>query len=388
MNTNSSDSLVRPFPIEITDDAIADLRSRLRHARFPQPLPEDDWSTGIPSADLSQLIDRWAAHDWDATQERLNALPHIMTTIDGQNIHAVHGRSPHSGATPLLLLHGWPGSFLEFEDLIGPLTDPVAHDGGAADAFDMIIPSLPGFGFSMPLVGASWGVAEIAAAMLELMTRLGYDRFAVQGGDIGAGVAPEIARLAPERVIGVHVNGSLGNFAGDLDDDAVAALTPLEQDRVRRIGEFMQREFGYIAIQGTRPGLVGQVLADSPVGQFAWIFDKLQAWTHPADESAVDILGERFVFENAGLYWFTASAGTASFVGYAQADGWGEEPASSGVPTAVIVFAHDVGLRLVEERSNNIVRWTDVEDRGGHFAAREEPETLVNDVRAFFRSLR
>ncbi len=388
MNTNRIDPRVQPFHLEISDAAVNDLRARLRNARFPQPLPVDDRSTGIPSVELQDLISRWAEHDWRATEERLNALPQIITQIDGQSIHAVHVRSPHPEATPLLLLHGWPGSFLEFESLVGPLTDPVAHSGDAADAFDVVIPSLPGFGFSTPLVGATWGTGEIAAAMLELMTRLGYDRFVVQGGDVGAGVAPEIGRLAPERVIGVHVNGSLGNFAGDLGDETVASLTPLEQDRVRRIREFMQNEFGYIAIQSTRPGLVGQVLSDSPVGQFAWILDKLQAWTHPAEASAVDILGERFVFENAALSWFTASAGTSAFVGYAQQGGWGEVPESSGVPTAVIVFAHDVGLRFAEEPSHNIVRWTDVEGRGGHFAAMEEPEMLVEDVREFVRSLR
>jgi len=388
MNMNQIDARVQPSRIEISEAAVQDLRARLRNARFPQPLPIDDRSTGIPSAELQDLISRWAAHDWRATEERLNALPQIITDIDGQNIHAVHVRSPHPDATPLLLLHGWPGSFLEFEALIGPLTDPVAHGGDAADAFDVVIPSLPGFGFSTPLVGATWGTGEMAAAMLELMTRLGYERFVVQGGDVGAGVAPETARLAPERVIGVHVNGSLGNFAGDLDDETVASLTPLEQDRVRRIREFMQNEFGYIAIQSTRPGLVGQVLADSPVGQFAWILDKLQAWTHPAEASAVDVLGERFVFENAALYWFTASAGTSAFVGYAQQGDWGAEPESSGVPTGVIVFAHDVGLRFAEEKGHDIVRWTDVEGRGGHFAAMEEPEMLVDDVRAFVRSLR
>lgn len=388
MKTTQIDARVRPFRIEISDDAVQDLRTRLQNARFPQPLPVDDRSAGIPSAELQTLIARWADHDWRGTEDRLNALPQIITEIDGQSIHAVHVRSAHPEATPLLLLHGWPGSFLELEGLIGPLTDPVAHGGEAADAFDVVIPSLPGFGFSTPLVGTAWGTRQIAGAMLEVMTRLCYDRFAVQGGDVGAGVAPEIGRLAPERVIGVHVNGSLGSFAGDLDDETVAALTPLEQDRVRRIREFMQDEFGYIAIQSTRPGLVGQVLADSPVGQFAWILDKLQAWTHPVDASAVDILGERFVFENAALYWFTASAGTSAFVGYAQGGDWGEVPESSGVPTAVIVFAHDVGLRFAEEKSHHIVRWTDVAGRGGHFAAMEEPDMLVADVREFVRALR
>ena len=208
----------------------------------------------------------------------------------------------------MLLMHGWPGSFLEFEGLIGPLTDPVSHGGEQEDAFDVVIVSHPGFGFSTPLVGADWKRADIARAYLELMSRLGYERFAVQGGDVGAGVAPEIARLAPERVIGVHVNGSLGTFVGQLDEETAARLTPLEQDRLRRVGEFIQKEFGYIAIQSTRPALIGAMTADSPVGQFAWILDKLQAWTHPAEVPAVDLIGERFIIENASLYWFTSRA--------------------------------------------------------------------------------
>lgn len=388
MNTNEIDTSVHPFRIEIADSAIADLHSRLANARFARPLPVDDRTTGIPSSELQDLIARWADHDWHATEARLNALPQIITTIDGQNIHAVHVRSAQPDATPLLLMHGWPGSFLEFEKLIGPLIDPVAHGGEASDAFDVVIASHPGFGFSMPLVGRDWKPGDIAAVMLELMTRLGYDRFAVQGGDVGAGVAPEIGRIAPDRVIGVHANGSVGSFVGEVDDETAAALTPIEQDRMRRVGEFMQKEFGYIAIQSTRPGLIGAMTADSPVAQFAWIHDKFQEWTHPAETPVSDIIGEQFLFDNASLYWFTATAGSAAYVGYAQDADWGAEPSSSGVPTAVIVFAHDVGLRFAEEKANNIVRWTDVEGRGGHFAALEEPEMLLADVREFFRGLR
>ena len=388
MNTNQTDANVTPFRIEISTTEIDGLRSRLKNARFAAPLPGDDWSTGIPSAELRDLVSRWAEHDWRATEERLNALPQIITNIDGQNIHAVHVKSPHPDATPLLLLHGWPGSFLEFEGLIGPLTDPVAHGGGASDACDVVIPSHPGFGFSMPLSDGAWPLERVAAVHLELMTRLGYERFVVQGGDYGAGVAPEIARSAPDRVIGVHANGSLGTFAGEADDEMIATLSPLDQDRLRRIGEFMQREFGYISIQSTRPGLIGAMTADSPVAQFAWILDKLQAWTHPTEASAIDVLGARFVFDNASLYWFTASGGSAASLVYAQPAAWGVEAQSSGVPSAVIAFAHDVGLRFAEEKANNIVRWTDVEGRGGHFAALEEPEMLVSDVRAFIRELR
>jgi len=386
MNTTQTEtSTVAPFRIEIPQADLDDLRSRLRQARFPEPLPGDGWDTGVPIATLRDVVERWAEHDWRATEARLNALPQLTTRIDGQTIHAVHVRSDAAGAIPLLLLHGWPGSVLEFEGLIGPLTDPAAHGGAAGDAFEVVIPSIPGFGFSTPLEGAGWTTKRIASAFLELMTRLGYDRFAVQGGDLGAVIGPETARLAPERVIAVHVNGAIGGV--EVDDETAAQLTPLEQDRLRRVGEFMQREIGYVAIQSTRPGLIGAMAADSPVAQLAWMYDKLQAWSHPTEASALDVLGTEFVLANASLYWLTASAGSAAYVGYAL-DEWGVEEADSGVPTAAIQFAHDIGIRRQAEQSNTIVRWTDVEDRGGHFASLEEPELLVDDVRDFLRAYR
>lgn len=383
----SETTSIGPFRVEISDHELADLRRRLHDARYPAPLPGDDWSTGVPVAYLQELASKWESFDWAAYQDRLNDVPQFTTVIDDQVIHFVHVRSGVPGAVPLLLTHGWPGSFLEFLDVIGPLTNPAAHGGDASDAFDVVIPSLPGFGFSTPLSSAGWTTRRIAEAWVELMDRLGYDRFATQGGDLGAGVAPEVARIAPERVIGVHVNGTLG-FVPEVDDETAASLTNLERDRMRRVGEFMQNEFGYIAIQGTRPGLVGEMLADSPVAQLAWIVDKFRAWTHPLEAAPEDVVGLDFLLANASLYWFTASAGSAAYVGYAQNEQWGEEPASSGVPTAVICFAHDIGIRRFVEDAHNITRWTDVEDRGGHFAALEEPDTLVDDVREFLRGLR
>lgn len=383
----SESSSIRPFRVDVSAADLDDLRRRLRDARFPRPLPGDDWDTGVPVPSLRELAAKWEAFDWTAYQDRLNEVPQFTSEIDGQIIHFVHVRSVVPDAVPLLLTHGWPGSFLEFLDVIGPLTDPVAHGGDAADAFDVVIPSLPGFGFSTPLVTSGWTTRRIAEAWVELMDRLGYDRFATQGGDIGAGVAPEVARVAPDRVIGVHVNGTLG-FVPEVDDDTAASLTDLERDRLRRVHEFMQNEFGYIAIQSTRPGLIGEVLSDSPVGQLAWILDKFRAWTHPLDAAAEEVVGLDFLLANASLYWFTASAGSAASVGYAQNEQWGDRPSNSGVPTAVICFAHDIGIRRFVENDHHIVRWTDVVDRGGHFAALEEPVTLVADVREFLRELR
>lgn len=378
---------IAPFRIQILDSAVEDLRDRLRATRLPDPLPGDGWSGGVPMATLRELVERWVEHDWRATETRLNTLPQISARIEEQTIHAVHVRSGVENATPLLLLHGWPGSFLEFEQLIGPLTDPLAHGGSTEDAFDVVIPSLPGFGFSTPLETPGWTDARSAGVLLKLMTALGHDRFAVQGGDVGAGIAPEIGRHSPERVIGIHLNGA-PEFPGELDEETLAGLTELEQERVRRIGTFMTEEFGYIALQSTRPGLIGAMTADSPVAQLAWMYDKLQAWTHPPERSAIDVLGEEFVLANASLYWFTRSAGSAAYVGYAQEQAWGAVPENSGVPTAALQLAHDIGVRAVAEPSHTIVRWTDVPDRGGHFAALEEPTLLVENLRAFLRELR
>lgn len=377
-----------PFRVEIPQAKLDVLRTRLQHTRLPDPLPGDSWDHGVPVEQLRSLIDRWAQHDWRATETRINQYPQFTTRIDGQTIHVIHVKSVVEGAIPILLTHGWPGSFFEFEGLIGPLTDPEAHGGTVSDAFDVIIPTLPGFGFSTPVETDGWTTQRIAAAWLELMSRLGYERFVAQGGDIGADIAPELGRLAPDRVIAVHVNGALGAFAFETDDETAAQLSPVERDRMRRVETFMEKEFGYIAIQSTRPSLIGAMTADSPAAQLAWIVDKLQAWSHPPDRSAVEALGEEFVFANASLYWFTASVGSAAFVGYAQDEGWGQVAENSGVPTAAIQFAHDIGIRHLAEQANTIVRWTDIEDRGGHFAALEEPNILITDIREFIRPFR
>lgn len=386
-----SNRAITPFDIRIPDADVADLRSRLANTRLPAPLPgdeqdPDDWSLGVPTGYLRELVQRWADFEWAGYQDRLNQLPQFCTVIDGQRVHFLHLRSAAPKARPLLLTHGWPGSFLEFLKVIGPLTDPAAH-GSDGPGFDVVIPSLPGFGFSTPVAPGGWPNQRVARAWVELMDRLGYRRFGVQGGDMGAAISAEIARVAPDRVIGVHVNGPFGY--GDAVDEATrATMTPREQDRLRRIDEFAQRELGYVVLQGTRPALVGEMVTDSPVGQLAWLVDKLRAWTYPLEALPEQALGLDFVLGNASLYWFTACAGSAAYVGYAQ-DGqsWGTVPANSGVPTAAIQFAHDVGIRAFAEKSNTIVRWTDVDDRGGHFAALEQPETLVDDIREFFATL-
>ena len=263
---------------------------------------------------LKELVTYWdRAYDWRAAETELNQLPQFTTEIDGTTIHFLHLRSPEPDALPLILTHGWPGSFVEFLDVLGPLTDPRSHGGDPADAFDLVIPSLPGFGFSGPVPDAGWDVDRIARAWLELMSRLGYDRFGVQGGDIGASVSPAAGRAAPERVIGVHVNGSIGMPAGELSEDELASMTDLERDRAERVQKFMQDEFGYIAIQSTRPQTIGAALVDSPVGQLAWIVDKFRAWTHPPDSLPDAIVDRDRLLTNVMIYWLTATAGSAAY---------------------------------------------------------------------------
>lgn len=377
---------IRPFTIEIPDADLADLRDRLDRTRWAATIGDDSWEHGVPQATLRRLVDAWRHFDWRAQERALNAFDHIVTEIDGQTIHAVHARSPHEHATPVVLTHGWPMSFLEHLHLVEPLTRPELHGGDPSDAFHVVIPSIPGFAFSMPLAKDLDGSdAHTAGMWVELMSRLGYERFVAHGGDLGAGIATELGRVAPDRVLGIHIAGSLG-FVQPEEAEGME-LTDLERDRIERVGEFMDREFGYIAMQGTRPSLIGTMLADSPVAQLAWIVDKLQSWTWPRERDADAVLGLERILANVSLHWFARDAGTAAWIGYAQSGQWGEQPQPSGVPTAVIQFAHDIGLRQKAEQEHAIVRWTDVPDRGGHFGAMEEPETVVDDLRAFVRSL-
>jgi pimeloyl-ACP methyl ester carboxylesterase len=391
-------SEITPFRIRIPDDDIEDLRARLRAARQPEQLPAarasgasdpvEDWSRGVPRRWLDGLADYWRdGFDWRGVEASLNRIPQFTTAIDGQTIHFVHRRSSNPDATPLLLTHGWPGSFLELVGLIPLLAEPQDHGGDARDAFHVVIPSVPGFAFSTPLADAGWDDTRIAKAFADLMSRLGYERFGTQGGDYGATIAPEIARVAPDRVLGVHVNGTTGTMpALPLSEAVLADLSPRERRAIGDIEAFLWGQFGYISIQSTRPGLIGTILADSPQAQLAWIMDKFQAWTWPVEQDVLTIIDRDLLLANASLYWFTRSAGSSALTVYAQGGGWGVAKEDSGVPTAIINFAHDIAIRRYVEKENTVVRWTEV-DRGGHFAALEEPGILVGDIRTFFREL-
>jgi pimeloyl-ACP methyl ester carboxylesterase len=380
--------MIKPFRIEIPQSTLDDLAAKLAATRLPAPLPGDDWDTGVPVSWLSSLVDYWrTSYDWRAAEAEINAYPQSTTEIDGQRIHFLHVRSAEPSALPLLLTHGWPGSIVEFLDLIGPLTDPVAHGGQASDAFHVVIPSLPGFGFSGPVAKSGWSRTRVGEVWASLMEELGYERYGVQGGDIGGAVSPAVARAASDRVVGVHTNGGPSLPPYPVPEEELKTLTPLEQDRIARIGEFLQKEIGYIAIQSTRPQTVAYGLVDSPVGQLAWIMDKFMAWTYPASTLPDAIIDRDRLLTNVMIYWLTGTAGSAAYVGYAQQEPWGTQLENSGVPTAVLAFAHDVPVRRYAERDNTITRWTDV-DHGGHFAALEEPSLLLADVREFFSDLR
>ena len=376
---------ITPFALDVPDADLDDLRDRLARTRWPEPLPgEDDWSLGTPVGYLRELARHWCdGYDWRAEEARLNAVPQFTTRIEGQRIHFLHARSPHEGALPLLLTHGWPGSVAEFLDVVGPLTDP----GDPGDAFHVVAPSLPGFGLSGP-VHEPWDTDRIAGAWVQLMAGLGYERFGVQGGDIGAAVSPQVGREAPDRVVGVHVNGAAVFVVPDhVDADPKAALTDVERDRIERVAAFMREQMGYIAIQSTRPQTLAVGLTDSPAGQLAWVVDKFREWTNPREALPDAAIERDRLLTNVMLYWLTRTAGSAAYVGYHGDGDWGRTKAPSGVPTASLQTPLDVGVRRYDETENRIVRWTDA-DRGGHFAAMEAPDLLVEDVRAFFRGLR
>ena len=372
------------FRIDIPQAALDDLHDRLRRTRWPADAPEPGWASGIPVPYLRRLVDHWLRHyDWRPHEAALNAYPQGLTEIDGQRVHFLHARSPEPDALPLVITHGWPGSIVEFTRILGPLTDPRAHGGDPADAFHVVAPSLPGFAFSTPLSTPDWDHARIARAWLELMDRLGYDRFGAHGGDTGSKVSPALGRLAPDRVVGVHINGGLELPAAD--DPVLASLSPAERARLDATRDLVRDGTGYADLQSTKPQTIAYALNDSPVGQLAWIADKFHDWTDPAADLPEDAVDLDQLLTNITLYWLTGTGASSAHQYRAVRD----EPAAerSEVPTGVAVFPTDPAVRPLLERAHRIVHWSEF-DRGGHFAAMEAPDLLVQDVREFFRSLR
>ena len=379
---------VRPFTIDIGQDVLDDLAQRLRLTRWPDAETVDDWSQGLPLSYAQELAAYWLdGYDWSATQRRLNRLDHFVTTLDSLDIHFVHQRSPHPDATPLLITHGWPGSIVEFDKIIDPLVDPVAFGGRADQAFHVIAPSLPGYGFSAKPTSSGWGVERIARAWADLMDRLGYDRFVAQGGDWGSAVTTELGR-AGGGCVAIHLNMPLGRpnseqveamQQGDVRPDELAAIEAQKYYR-----DF---DTGYSKQQATRPQTLGYGLVDSPVGQMAWIVEKFWAWTD-CDGHPENALSRDEMLDNVMLYWLNG-AGASSARLYWESFGTFGQGARVEVPTGVASFPKEIirGPRRWCENSYNIVHWTDME-RGGHFGAFEQPEAFVADLRAFAAQLR
>ena len=379
---------IRPFTIAVPDDDVDDLRRRLAATRWPDQIPGSGWDYGCDLTWLQDLATHWAdGYDWRAAEAGLNAFDHIATEVDGQNLHAIHQRSPHDDALPLLLSHGWPGSVVEFLDLVGPLTDPTAHGGDADDAFHVIIPSLPGYGWSGPTTERGWGVGRTSEAFATLAARLGYDHYGVQGGDWGSMISRHIAQVDPDHVVGCHVNMMAAGPAGN--DDDFADITPLEQQVMDRLNWYLAEDNGYFRIQETRPQTLGTGLNDSPAGLLSWIGEKFHGWTDHDGDPLTAVSRDRLL-TNVSVYWFTRTINSSTRMYYETSKaGMGSFGDTGDVPLGVSVFPKELmgARRRWVEPKFNLTFWADHEV-GGHFAALEQPEVLLADIREFFRPLR
>ena len=378
--------MIERFEIRIDDSVLDDLRNRLALTRLPDQIDGTGWEYGIPEDYLRDLVEYWRdTYDWRAQEARLNELAHFRTWIDGQSIHFIHARSAHADAFPVLLMHGWPGSVVEFLDVIPRLTDPEAHDGSAADAFHVIAPSLPGYGFSEPTRTRGWGPSRVAAAFTELMDRLGYTRYGAQGGDWGAQVATRIGALDPQHCVGIHLNMPLADRP-----DEPEPLSDAEQADLAVIAHFRREESGYAQEQGTKPQTLGVALNDSPAGLLAWIVEKFRTWSdcdgHPENAFTRDQM-----ITNVMTYWVTHTITSSMRLYWERLHGDAQEQEHEfvGVPTGVARYPKEP-LRIPRpwvERRYNVTHWADM-PRGGHFAAMEQPALFVDDLRIFFRTVR
>jgi epoxide hydrolase len=382
---------VAEFRIDVPEADLRDLRERLERTRWPESETVGDWSQGVPLAYMQELCRYWAdGYDWRATEERLNALPQFRTEIDGLGIHFVHVRSRHPDALPLVITHGWPGSIVEFLKVIGPLADPTVHGGEAADAFHVVCPSLPGYGFSDKPPQPGWGVERIAAAWAQLMARLGYENYGAQGGDWGSSISTSVAQQDPEHVVGIHLTPPLaGPDPATLDD-----LTESERSALASLERSQRWDSGYSMQQATRPQTLGYGLVDSPAGLCAWIVEKFWSWTD-CDGHPENVLTRDEMLDNLMLYWL-AGAGASSARLYwesiRQVRKLFTEPNvdTVSVPTGGSIFPKEVirpSRRWAEKRFTDLRYWNEL-DAGGHFAAFEQPELFVDEVRSFFRIVR
>jgi epoxide hydrolase len=377
---------IERFQIRVDDSVLEDLHRRLAWTRFPDQIEGTGWEYGIPLDYVRELVEYWRdEYDWRAQEARLNEFAHFRTRIDGQSIHFIHTRSARADAFPLLITHGWPGSVVEFLDVIPRLTEPEVHGGRTADAFHVIAPSLPGYGFSEPTRTHGWDVRRIARAFIELMRRLGYTRYGAQGGDWGAQVATRIGALDPDHCAGIHLNMPIAGRPKD-----PGPLTDEEKADLAAMAHFQREESGYALEQGTKPQTLGVALNDSPAGLLAWIVEKFRTWSdcggHPENSYTRDQL-----ITNVMLYWVTQTITSSARLYWEHQHGGLERAAPEfvGVPTGVARYPNEV-LRFPRawvERRYNVTHWA-VMPRGGHFAAMEQPALFVEDLRNFFRTVR
>ncbi|PTL81075.1 epoxide hydrolase family protein [Vitiosangium sp. GDMCC 1.1324] len=378
---------VTPFRVSIPQAALTDLKRRLAATRWPERETVNDWSQGVPLAKAQALIAYWRDHyDWRKFEARLNAFPQFRTQIDGLGIHFLHVKSPHPDALPILLTHGWPGSIVEFLKAIGPLTEPTKHGGRAEDAFHVVIPSLPGFGFSDKPAETGWDVVRIAKAWGVLMQRLGYTKWVAQGGDWGSGVTHALGHVCPAGLAAAHVNWPLV-FPEKLPDNP----TPEEKAALDAAGRFANEQYGYFKEQATRPQTIGYALADSPSGQALWIYEKFQAWTdnqgNPEDALSMDEM-----LDNITLYWLTDTAASSARIYWQNSQGKpsGFSAGRIELPMAATIFPHELyraPRRWAEAMWPHLFYWGEV-DKGGHFAAFEQPMLFADELRKAFRSIR
>jgi pimeloyl-ACP methyl ester carboxylesterase len=398
MSVGTQATAIRPFRIEVPEEQLAELRRRLAATRLPSGELVADRSQGVQLATIQELARYWATdYDWRACEARLNALPQFTTEIDGVDIHFINVRSPHEDALPLIMTHGWPGSVIELLEAVGPLTDPTAHGGRAEDAFDLVLPSLPGYGFSGEPTELGWNVGRVAPAWAELMRRLGYTRYVAQGGDVGAAVTDAMGRQAPEGLLGIHMNLLVTVLAGgpmpSESEEERAALDATET--------FKTDGFGYFLEMATRPQTIGYALLDSPVALAAWMLDHDTDAYYKISSAFVDgqpsgNLTRDHILDNITLYWLTGTgaSGARSYWedGRAQAAALasGQAPPEVSLPVGFTTFPGEIwrAPRSWVEQSYPSLTYFNKAERGGHFAAWEEPELFATEVGAAFRSLR
>jgi pimeloyl-ACP methyl ester carboxylesterase len=388
---------IRPFHVEFADEEVAELRRRIAATRWPSKELVDDRSQGVQLAALQELARSWANdYDFGRVESRLNELPQFTTKIDGVDVHFIHVRSRHEDALPLIMTHGWPGSVIELLETIGPLTDPTAHDGTAEDAFHLVLPSLPGYGFSAEPTEIGWYTGRVAQAWAELMHRLGYTRYVAQGGDQGAAVTDDMARQGPERLVGIHMNllrTALGSVAG------LPAESEQERAALHAVDTFRTSGFGYFLEQSTRPQTIGYALLDSPVALAAWMLDHDTDSYYKISHAFVDgqpagNLTRDHILDNVTMYWLTGTGASAARSywegGRAAALAAGQAPPAVSIPVGFTTFPGEIfraPRSWVETSYPSLVYYNEA-DKGGHFAAWEEPELFSAELRAAFRSLR